>query len=387
MSEYVVFTGVNGFDPSNLSLSLLSGGLRRYLQMPGSELTESRHVVGRSVLVTLATGLPPDTEMHALQSFRRGSGAEIVFTNDRVVIETPLVTNRTLWRFRNHELDLVSTSLQALSYLIGDVELDESAAHWMLLSGTLGPEVSWDRRIRQMSPATRYVLGTGETVPRHKADNGSLLRRSVDWERELEQRLGAVIDGLDLRPADWGLPLSGGVDSRGLALALGGSLPAFTWGAESSRADPLSDLSVACRVAAKLQLDHCSLDLTAGRTPAGAVLDRFVAASECRTENIAGYVDGMQLWQDLRALGIRGIVRGDEVFGWVRRTAPPASRVSTGAVFAGDLLVPQRLKSAFEAIASQQTIPSWIVQDSGESLPDYRDRLYRRFRCSSLLAA
>lgn len=360
-------------------------GLARFLQLPGSSLSAAEFSFGSATLVALATGAAPRSTERWASDFWRCTGASVSRSGEGVAIETPFVTGRTLWRLVDDERDLWSTSLRALAFLVGDVQVDTRVASSMLVSGTLGPELSWDTRIQQASAASRFVLGT----PGRSERVACLVdaRSSRDWEAELDRRLRDVIGSLELDPTEWGLPLSGGVDSRGLAVALGGSLPSFTWGSSVSLADSLSDLSVAVRLAGVLGLDHRSMEIAAAASDPDLVLDRFVAASECRTENIGGYVDGMQLWQDLRAAGVAGIVRGDEAFGWNRRNDSAATRVSTGAILPGDVLVPSVLRPAFSVIGDVATVPWWLAQQSGECLPDYRDRLYRRFRCPSILAA
>lgn len=383
MSEFVVVAVAPGNPAPDLERR--ASDLAAFLRLDGSSLATTVHRLGTSALVDLSTGRPVTTTAAALDHLRRCTGATLRDDDGATVLETPLVTGRTLWRLRSGDLDLVSTSMRALAFLDGSTDPDPEAAAWMLLSGSLGPSRSWDRRIRQVGPASHYVLGTSLARPRPLPTPPRLSHR--EWEAELDRRLRAVIDDLDLDPDDWGLPLSGGVDSRGLAVALGGRLPTFTWGSPATHSDPGSDLAVAVRVADALGLRHRTIELAPGSVDATTVLDRFAMASECRTDNLGGYVDGMQLWRDLRAAGITGIVRGDEVFGWVRRTDSPSTRISTGALFAGDVAVSAELRESVEELASGQTVPPWLLQEPGEGLADYRDRLYRRFRAPSILSA
>jgi len=276
--------------------------------------------------------------------------------------------------------------MRAVVYLLGSLDPDPKATVWMLVTGNLGPERSWDRRCRQLVAGFRYTLGTDNAQPRLVPDASFVGASRSSLAAELERRVERSVASFDLDPAEWALPLSGGVDSRALAMAVRGQLPTFTYGDLGTLADAGSDLAIARRVAALLGCEHRELELASSTTDPRDILNRFVTASEARTEQLAGYADGMRLWTDLRAAGVRGVVRGDEVFGWVRRLDAPSSRVSTGALVVGDLRVPPPTRAAFLALAELQDAPPWLVQHVGEPVEDYRDRLYRRFRVPSILA-
>lgn len=355
-----------------------------HLRPSGSELSLSAHEVGASLLVELSTATPSTTTEEWVRRVGQSSHVVLSTGDGAVQVETPRVTGRTLWHWRDADLDIVSTSMRAAAFLSGSSEPDADAVPWMMVTGTLGPSRSWDRRIAQLPPGSSWSPLSGELAARPL--RLPAMNSDDEWGTELERRLCAVVDSLQLGAGAWSLPLSGGVDSRGLAITLGNCLPAVTWGDPATEADAGSDLSVARRVASAFGLDHRLLELSAASSSADVVLDRFAQASECRTENVGGYVDGFQLWQDLRSAGVRGVVRGDEVFGWNRRHDPAATRLSVGLATGGDLHLQHDLGPAFAEVADRLTVPSWSIQYADESLPDYRDRLYRQFRCPAILA-
>ena len=383
MSEFVVITEPSAKGRERIERRV--GGLASALVCDGSDLVASVHRTGAVVVVELSTAADKRTVEQCCDDLFRCTGARLVLGSD-CVLDMPRVAWRTLWRARVGTVDLVSTSMRAIAYLLGGLDPDPEATAWMLVTGSLGPERSWDRRCRQLVAGFRYTLGTDDAQPRSAPDRSFVGASRSSLAVELERRIEGSVAAFDLDPAEWALPLSGGVDSRALAMAVGGQLPTFTYGDLGTLADAGSDLAIARRVAALLGCEHRELELASSTTDPRDILDRFVAASEARTDQLAGYADGMQLWMDLRAAGVRGVVRGDEVFGWVRRLDAPSSRVSTGALVVGDLRLPAPVRAAFLALAELHDAPSWFVQLVGEQMADYRDRLYRRFRVPSILA-
>ena len=112
---------------------------------------------------------------------------------------------------------IVSTSQRAVVALLGGFELDRGAVSWLLSSGSLGPDCSWDSRVRRLPGDSRLILdrrtwrttfeqrpAVFEPVARRPRRHLGLLRDAVAWS------CGA----LDIDTERWLLPLSGGLDSR-----------------------------------------------------------------------------------------------------------------------------------------------------------------------------
>ena len=77
---------------------------------------------------------------------------------DSVELVSDICASRTLWYALTEEAFLASTSQRALVMLLGGFELLPEATACFLSSGTLGPEVSWDARMRRVPPDARAVL-------------------------------------------------------------------------------------------------------------------------------------------------------------------------------------------------------------------------------------
>ena len=77
---------------------------------------------------------------------------------DVVELVSDVCASRTLWYTMTDDAFLASTSQRALVAVLGSFVLDEAAVSWALSAGTLGPEVSWDARLRRVPPDARVIL-------------------------------------------------------------------------------------------------------------------------------------------------------------------------------------------------------------------------------------
>lgn len=342
--------------------------------------------LGRATLVTFATATAPAGATDALRLVRQCTGATVNPGSVGVPsLRTGLVTPRTWWITRPRHGPLLSTSLRILAVLLGDLQFDEEATAWMLWTGTLGPRCSWDRRVVQVGASSEVDLAGGSISRVHARHADSAFGNS-DRDDRLESLIRDALEKSDLTPDRWMLPLSGGVDSRGLALMLAGSLHTYTHGEPSSLSDPHSDLAVAVRLTREFGWRHEVIEIDSHSVPPETVLDRFLAASEGRIDHLSGYADGMTAYRALATRGVQGLVRGDEVFGWNRRFSVEATRSSVGALVPGDVSFPSTVADALDDLADTMSIPSEMVRKHDQTLAGFRDQLYRAFRLPSVLA-
>lgn len=299
-----------------------------------------------------------------------------------VSISTDRVASRTLWFGSNDIVSVASTSLRAAVFAFGTFEFDPRPWSWMLPAGNLGPRWSWDRRLEQVPADSTVLLEVGRP-PKVKVGGASTVEREV--RSTLDEVLREAVGGLRLSE-EWTLPLSGGVDSRALALLLSDGVPTVTWGTRLSSRTPGSDSVVASELASVLDTSHEFLELESSECPVELFLERFVAASEGRIDHFSGYVDGFALWRKLHDSGARGILRGDQVFGWRPVPNEFAARRSLDVIEFAEVSNLQ----AFENIVPS----SWSLGDArnrrpapDEALEDWRDWMQRSARAPAVLAA
>jgi asparagine synthetase B (glutamine-hydrolysing) len=118
----------------------------------------------------------------------------------------------------------------------------------------------------------------------------------------------------------YGIPLSGGYDSRGILGCCLDEQPkdpitTMSWGVQEDLPD--SDCAVTKRLTAKLGLAHSFFPLRADHL-AGHVSE-FVALHDGLTDACDNYPESVKIFSDIRTqLGVQVILRGDESFGFSR---------------------------------------------------------------------
>lgn len=296
---------------------------------------------------------------------------------DAVELVADICASRTLWYVLTDDAFLASTSQRALVMLLGGFELQPEATACFLSSGTLGPEVSWDTRLRRVQPDVRITLDRASWRLSERRAPYVLEPTAGDIDAHvarLREAIATTCGHLNIDLEHWVLALSGGRDSRALLAFLvhNGMRPrCVTWTTRASLRNPLSDVSIARRLARRYRVEHEVLIIDAS-TDADTMLVRFVAADEGRNDEIVGYLDGLALWRDLARAGVWGILRGDEGYGPRRHSpTPDNSRQSLGGAAAGDYPeshVIRRLDLA------PQSWPAHLRVAQGESRLDYRLR-------------
>jgi hypothetical protein len=308
-----------------------------------------------------------------------------------VEVVSDALASRTVWYAQTPQLFLASTSQRALVSLLGRFDPDPAAVTWMATSGTLGPSASWDRRLRRLPGASRLTLerrtwrlsvSTDPVVfePSARGDDALV--------RDLGEAIVASCAGLRLDLSRWVLPLSGGLNSRGLLVAFlqAGQRPrCVTWGLSSSLDDPKNDAYIARLLAQRVGLEHRYYPTDHSSEPIGRVLDRYLAVGEGRTEDFGAYTDGLATWRELHESGVAGVIRGDEP-GWgfgsyySEEYARRKLRLRIISDYSSTHLI-QRLG------LEPQPVPPGLRRRDGETFATYNDRVDDTFLVPTRFAA
>jgi len=312
-----------------------------------------------------------------------GSYAVCRWDSGPLELVTDNLASRAIWYVLDGDVFLASTSQRALVALLGDFKLSSGAVAWLASSGTLGPDGGWDTRLRMMPPAAVLTLDRRAWTTRCAAESLDPHPEALPDKVHLQRWRDAILETceeLEVALDTWLLPLSGGLDSRVLLAALiaGGRRPrCVTWGLRRSLDDPENDAVVARRLAEHYRLDHFFLATDMDDTPAGVVIDRFLVAGEGRTDQIAGYLDGLRVWQTLYEDGVSGVIRGDEP-DWGDTGVPTdadVTRRDEGGAVVSDY--PQGHLIRHLGLAPQP-LPGWMLKTDEESLGRYASRLWDR---------
>ena len=308
-----------------------------------------------------------------------GTYVLVRYSSTSIELLTDMTASRTLWYAHDEDRFVVSTSQRAIVALLGDLDLDHAAVSWLLSSGTLGPECSWDSRVRRLPPDSKLTLERRtwrSTLEHHPA---VFAAAAFSREAHLRRLRDAIADScatLEIDTDRWLLPLSGGLDSRMiLAFMVNAGRPprCLTWTTRASLRNPLSDASIAHHVARRFHVAHEYAFLDDGPRDGDEALQRFVEIGEGGTDEFAGYIDGCVLWSGLFASGISGVIRGDDPVGARRRAASPdgARRQGHGVMVADypEAHLVRRLGLA------DQDWPERLEQQPWEEFEAYRDRM------------
>ena len=308
-----------------------------------------------------------------------GTYVLVRYSSTSIELLSDMTASRILWYAHDEDRLVVSTSQRALVALLGDFDLDHGAVSWLLSSGTLGPECSWDSRVRRLPPDSRLTLDRRtwrSTIEQHPAVFAAVARSREDQFQRLRDAIAESCAALEIDTDRWLLPLSGGLDSRMiLAFMVKAGRPprCLTWTTRASLRDPLSDACIARLVARRFHVAHDYVFLDDGPQDGGAALQRFVEVSEGGTDEFAGYVDGCDLWSGLFASGLSGVIRGDDPIGARRRAASPdgARRQGHGVMVADypEAHLVRRLG------LTGQDWPKRLEKQPWEGSEAYRDRM------------
>lgn len=329
---------------------------------------------------------------------RLPDGSYALFRDDVQLLEVASdpAASRTIWYYSDGTQFVASTSQRMLIMYLGNFEFDECTIPWMLSSGSLGPALSWDKRLRRLPPASTIVLDkiswrTHINTESFKFTESS--RSRAERRRALKQAICDAIRSLEThKNGRWVLPLSGGYDSRGLLLSimerpdLSKRFKTITWGLSQSVDDSGSDSMIAEQLSREVGVEHTFCPTDTSGEPAANVIDRFILCGEGRVDHLAGYMDGLELWRHLsEEPATLALIRGDEGFGWSSVTTPLTCRLSVGCGLCEDFA---NLKTLARRYAiPPQSMPKDLEKGPSESLSQYRDRLYHTFRIPTVLAA
>ena len=321
-----------------------------------------------------------------------GSFALFHDSADSLEVMSDPAGSRTVWYYRDEETFIASTSQRAIVGFAGGFQFNEQVVPWVLSTGSLGPSLSWDKRIEMLSPDSSVVLNKKDwsvSIKTTPIEFTPLDQPYEQHERILLEALEETFASLDLDLTTWVLALSGGYDSRSILYMLRDvgksidNLRTVTWGLASRRSREGSDGAVSKALADALEVsnDYYPTDFTG--EPIDRVLDRFVRLGEGRVDHMSGYMDGFAMWKAMFEDGVEGLIRGDEGLGWDKPKLPldSAVRIGVGCAPCSDFRNFQGY-----GLAAQELPPS-LLKEKGETLAAWRDRLYHQFRLPTIISA
>jgi len=300
---------------------------------------------------------------------------------DCIEVKGDKVGSRAIWYYADTEKLIVSSSQKAIVAVIGSFQPDESAWTWMLANGSLGPELSWDKRIKALPADAKLLFDTQVWKPQVILPNWKFVyekKSKLELKEELGNLLEEVKYDFDLGETKTLLTLSGGYDSRAALYLLkqNKNIDTATWGIPAAFKTPLTDATVARAVSKAWDTRHFEYDVQL-KNNFEQNLEIFLAYGEGRNDHINTFMDGLEMWQRIAEDGYKWVVRADEAFGWLPVKTELDVRTSVAmADFSDFRNVP---KAVIESLP-KQAVPDYLKRGINEPLEDYRDRLYQQYR-------
>jgi len=317
-------------------------------------------------------------------------------TENEIEVATDAAGSRTIWYYFDDDLFIAATSQRAIVMFIGEFAFDDRVIRWMLSTGSLGPTLSWDRRIKRLQADSSVRLSRNDwtvSVEERPVVFSEVKRDSREHGEALVAATTKTIRSL--APLDfsrWVLTLSGGYDSRAVLyfihkeLGLPPGLRAVTWGVSDSVGAEGNDATIARQLALSLGLEHEYHQTDFLSEPVHVVVDRFLACGEGRIDKIPGYTDGLNMWAEFHRQGVVGIFRGDMGFSHKRFASVISGRPMLGCGFCSDFGNLGAIDHSL-GICGGQELPEVLEKRKSESFDTWRDRLSHAYRLPSINAA
>lgn len=328
-----------------------------------------------------------------LSPIEDGSYALIRGNREMTEIVSDSVGSRTLWHYSDKDIFIVSTSQRAIVRFLDNFEFNDKVIPWMLSTGSLGPDFSWDKRIRTLKPGTSIILHKEVWKVEEKTNEIAISenkRSFAEHKKVLLNAIKSTFKNVSFDLDKWILPLSGGHDSRAILYLIKntvqnpGNIRSITWGLAESINKKGNDACVAEKVAQATGIQHKYYHTDISNDPTQVILKRFIENGEGRIDHISGYADGFAIWKTLFEDGVEGIIRGDEGFGWGTVASSLRVRYHLGCALCTDF---SNLMDYRKYGIPEQESPQYMKRQESESLNTWRDRLYHRYRIPTVLSA
>lgn len=327
---------------------------------------------------------------------QKPDGNYAIFREDKNTFEilSDVLGTRAVWYYKDDEVFIGSTSQRAIIQYLGNFQLDHNILPWMVCNGLLGPGNSWDRRIALVPPDSSIALDKRSWEIAINSEPMIFdFNRRKDKENIalMHQNIKSVFSDISLDYSQWKLTLSGGYDSRGILFSLpkkdaaGKSLKTLTWGLQQSAEGEKNDAYVAKKLASKFDLDHTYYPTdNSSEEPLEIVMDRFFKNGEGRIDHLGGYMDGFDIWKKLFEDGVKGVIRGDEVFGSYNFISDFHLKSFFGLTLPQDY---SNLDLELFKAADDFQFPKEFERKKEETFQTWRDRLYHSYLVPIFLSA
>lgn len=324
-----------------------------------------------------------------------GSYSLIRYNEDYVEFFCDKFSSRTMWYYFDKNKIIISNSQKAIVALKKEFKLNKATVSWFMSSGSQGPFLSWDMDIKMVSPLklvrldiAQWIVKTSLTEYLYETENKSLDAQDFEgfYKNYTREALKVITSEFNLRNLI--LPLSGGYDSRLLFYIMRqiprlSEIKTINWGKKEN--DDYDDKKAAKIIAQHYKLNHIDYNLPDSLQNFKIFLEKFINLGDCRIDHFNAFTDNFQLWNDLYYDDIKIIIRGDIPFptGLNINNVMARTRIGINLFTDYENIHDYDLGTM---VTLQDTIEG-INREEGESLIQWRDRLYTTYRMSIVTSA
>jgi hypothetical protein len=324
-----------------------------------------------------------------------GSYAELQYNDNEISFYCDRFESKTLWYYFDSEKLIISNSQRAIISLKKSFSLNKKAVSWFLSSGSLGYKNAWDAQIQKVTSNIKFAfdclswkLNWVETA--YDTQDFSFKTEKEFDDLYLSLTKSNFLKGVAKSPiTSVFLPLSGGNDSRLLhAIAVNdealNKIQSINWGvAEKNK---FNDKVAAIKIAKYHKTEIIDATLPNRIYNIEIFFETYIKNSDCRIDHFNAYSDCFEIFENAFTNNIQIMVRGDIPFTEGLDLNNQMSRFHIGIPTFKDY-----------SNYSQYDLNSWVsIQENdsvdigrktGESLIEWRDRLYIDYRIPTIISA
>ncbi len=327
-------------------------------------------------------------------------GSFAIFRNNSKLgeVNSDFAGTRSIWYYLDKEYFIASTSQRAIIMFLGTFEMNEEVIPWMLSTGSLGPFISWDKRIKLLQPDACITLNKERWELKLQTVPIVYESKKISKEEGYKLVFDAIKDtfkDFNLDFDKWAITLSGGMDSRGILLTLLANekaakyIKTYTHGHRGSQQVKGTDGDIARKIADKYGISNeffPTMTLSEDES-LDTIFERILKIGEGRVDHLKAYVDGFSFWKHLFDTETEGIVRGDMCFGFPfnvkLRTEKEANKFTNFFPCSDWANLDHLEKAGME----KHRFPDFLKPNNGESMNVFLERIYSNYRIPVVLSA
>lgn len=310
-----------------------------------------------------------------------GSYALFRLSEQQIEILSDIIASRTVWYYFDEERFIASSSQRTIIRYLGNFEFNQQVISWMLSSGNLGPNISWDKRIKLL-PANSIlkvdILSWTINLRTFSNFLSPIKRKDKEHEKQLRESLKQAIEPLVLDLKYWALLLSQSLDSQILLRYLENYNNTFQYLRKVSKYPKSEDNEQPQKIIDSTKTNNVtdtssSFSTIKSEKAINILLDTFIELNEGRTDRLDIFLTYQERWKELAKMGYNGIIRGDESFKHPPVHSRKEVRALTGLQLCDDF---ENLQDYQSLGLQKQVLPVGLLQGDEETLEQWRDRLY-----------